>query len=188
MTTETTIEKEIPIFISKIVGLKGRQQSTGDDSDGFTEPDEMSIILFEVGGSQFALPTMSVTEVVQSQDIVQIPRSPAFIEGIIEIRDQVIPVIDLRKKLGFEKLKRENWIIIVAVIGGKKTGFIVDSAKKVLALTTDELQNLGSVVSGRESRYIFRTLNRDNQPIIILNIDTLLSEEEKSSLAETHGV
>lgn len=159
--------------------LAGGNNAVAENDDN---ADELSIILFEVGDSQFALPTRGVTEVVRVSEIVQIPRAPHFIEGVIEIRNQVIPVIDLRKKLGLGTQEQTSWTIIVAIIRAKRMGFIVDLAKKVLALTLDELQDLGSVVSGNEGKYIYRTVNRDGQPIVILNIDTLLNDEEMSQL------
>ncbi|MBV6494513.1 MAG: Chemotaxis protein CheW [Turneriella sp.] len=138
--------------------------------------DEISIILFEIGKTQFALPTLRVVEVVRVSEIVKIPRSPSFIEGVIEVRDEVLPVIDMRKKLGAFAKKYDEWTIIIAEVQHLKTGFIVDSAKKVITLTGDELQNLGSAVTGAESRYIYRTINRDKTPIVILNLDTLMNE------------
>jgi purine-binding chemotaxis protein CheW len=186
MTAEAPTEADAQAFVSRITRLKGGLAANNGIADA-ESTDEFSVILFEVGGSPFALPTLSVTEVVRVAEIVEIPRAPAFIEGVIEIRDEVIPVIDLGKKLGFRRIERTAWTIVVAVVGGKKTGFIVEQAKKVLALTMSELQSLGSVVSGPESRYIFRTVNRDGQPIVILNVDTLLNDEELASLSEVDG-
>lgn len=149
---------------------------------------ELSLILFDTDGNSFALPTMSVLEVVQASDVVRIPRAPAFIEGIIEIRGQVIPVVDLRKKLGYRVLPVENSIILVALVGGKKTGFIVDSARKVVSLMADEMQDIAPILSGAERRFVYRTISRGNQPIVILNTDTLLNDEEISSLDTVAGV
>lgn len=183
MKTMTHVQEEKSEYVSHIHRAQSGAVAIGDFASGEDSGDEVSVILFSVGGSQFALPTLSVTEVVRVGEIVRIPRAPAFIEGVIEIRDEVIPVIDLGKKLGFKTLVTSSWTIVVAIVGGKKNGFIVDQAKKVLTLSMAELQNLSSVVSGPEARYIYRTLNRDGQPIVILNIETLLNDEELDSLA-----
>ena len=185
MQQTTRTDSEIPAFVSNIARIKGQAVylANQDAAQEYDSASELSIIIFEIGKSLFALPTMTVTEVVRAGSIVPIPRAPAFIEGIIEIREQVIPVVDLRKKLGFAGAKSAGSVIIVAVVGGMKTGFIVDSARKVLALNADEMQDLGSIVSGPEARYIYRTVNRNNQPIVILNVNSILNEEEISSLA-----
>lgn len=180
----TATKNETSTYVSNIARLKGQQTSAEGALLDQDSTDELSIILFEIGSSTFALPTIAVTEVMRGGSIVPIPRAPAFIEGIIEIREQVIPVVDLRKKLGFSTSQVENTVIIVAIIGGLKTGLVVDAAHKVISLSAEELQNLGSIVSGAEARYIYRTINRDGQPIVILNTNAILSEDEISSLAD----
>ncbi len=185
MQQTTRTDSEVTEFVSNIARIKGQAVYLGnhDAAQGENDGSELSIIIFEIGKSLFALPTMTVTEVVRAGSIVPIPRAPTFIEGVIEIREQVIPVIDLRKKLGFAATKSSSSVIIVAVVGGMKTGFIVDSARKVLSLNADEMQDLGAIVTGPEARYIHRTVSRNNQPIVILNVNSILNEEEISSLA-----
>lgn len=168
--------------ITRIGAYLGR--SDGGHAQELGADDELSIILFEIGGGLFALPTMSVLEVVRGGEIVAIPRAPEFIEGIIEIREQVIPVVDLRKKLGHPARAIGDSIIIIALISGTKTGFVVDSARKVLALAAEDMQDLGPILSGPERRYVFRTVSRNNEPVVILNIDTILNDTEVSSLAD----
>jgi len=182
----TKTEPQTALFVSRIAELRSGNKTNGD-ADFNDSGDELAIILFEVGKSFFAFQALSVTEVVEVSEIVKIPRAPEIIEGVIEIREQVIPVVDLRKKLGFHREVKARFTIIVAVVGTTKTGFIVDSAQKVLALGAEEMQDLGTVISGPEARYIYRTINRGNQPIVILNIDTLLSANEISSLASIEG-
>lgn len=173
--------------IARIAGHTGTLRGDGSLHERMNEDEELSIILFGIGDSVFALPTMNVLEVVQCHEIVAIPRAPDFIEGIIEIREQVIPVVDMRKRLGHIRKQSDNFIIIVALIGGTKTGFIVDSARKVISLAADEMQDLGQILSGPERRYVYRTVSRNNEPIIILNIDTILKDEELSTLADVGG-
>ncbi len=179
-----TAKTESAAYVSNIARIKGQGTNSGGSLLEENTSDELSIILFEIGKSTFALPTVSVTEVMRGGSVVPIPRAPAFIEGIIEIREQVIPVVDLRKKLGFSHSDNENTVIIVAIIGGLKTGLVVDAARKVISLSAEELQDLGSIVTGAEARYIYRTINRDGQPIVILNTNAILSEDEISSLAD----
>lgn len=187
MYTVAQNESQHGAFVSSISRLgsqlSGNQLAESQNGNLISDT-ELSIILFEVGGSLFALPTMSVLEVVRGGAIVGIPRAPEFIEGIIEIREQVIPVVDLRKKLGHPVRHTKDAIIIVAMVGGTKTGFIVDSARKVLSLAAEDMQDLGPILSGPERRYVFRTISRNNEPVVILNIDTILNENEVTSLAD----
>lgn len=190
MITAVRNESQPDAYVSSIArnsGYNGGLRGERGTDDRLNADEDFSIILFGIGKSLFALPTMSVLEVVRSSEIVAIPRAPDFIEGIIEIREQVIPIVDLRKRLGVERHQTEDTVIIVALIAGTKTGFIVDSARKVIELDADEMQDLGNILSGPERRYVYRTVSRNNEPIVILNIDTILKDEELSSLSEVGG-
>ncbi|HRP70848.1 MAG TPA: chemotaxis protein CheW [Turneriella sp.] len=180
---EAALQPFVSYIAARRSGISGVEVADGAAEDN----DEISIILFEIGQTQFALPTMRVIEVVRVEEIVAIPRAPSFIEGVIEVRDAVLPVIDLRKKLGARAERHALSTIIVAEVQRLKTGFIVDSAKKVITLAGDEMQNLGTAVTGQEARYIYRTINRDKTPIVILNLDTLMNSHELESLAELEG-
>jgi purine-binding chemotaxis protein CheW len=110
----------------------GRNEEGGEES---TDDDEQ-VVVFRLGQEEFGVPIESVQEIVRvPEQLTHVPKAPAFVEGVINLRGAVLPVIDLRRRLGLPTLTRsDQQRIMVFLIEGLRSGFIVDSVAEVLKI------------------------------------------------------
>jgi purine-binding chemotaxis protein CheW len=106
------------------------------DSIDMSSDDDTQVVIFRLGDEEFGVPIMSVQEIVRVPEaLTRVPRTPAFVEGVINLRGTVLPVIDQRSRLGLPPIARnERQRIMVYLLGGRRTGFIVDSVAEVLRI------------------------------------------------------
>jgi purine-binding chemotaxis protein CheW len=100
------------------------------------EDDDLQAVVFRLGAEEFGVPITSVQEIVRVPDsLTRVPRTPDFVEGVINLRGTVLPVIDQRSRLGMDSIaRRDSQRILVYLLGGQRTGFIVDSVTEVLRI------------------------------------------------------
>ena len=158
----------------------GRQEV--DEDEGM-----MQFVGFGIGKESFGVNILSVQEIIRSTDVTPVPNSPSFIEGVINLRGDIIPVIDLRKRLKLfdpDKSQVSNWILILG-IGNRIVGFIVDNVSEVLKLTEDSIAPPpGIVIAGRENQYIQGVCEIGDQLLIILDFESVLFNEEYYALKD----
>lgn len=162
-----------------------------EEIEGGEKEQTMQLVGFTIGKEQFGVNILSVQEIIRSAPITAVPNSPEFIEGVINLRGSIIPVIDLRKRLNLKK-KREDleaatWIVIIN-IDDKVTGFIVDSVTKVLKIQTDAIEPPPDiVVAGLKSKYIQGVCEIDAGLLILLDFSRILRVGEIRKLKDFDG-
>jgi len=126
-----------------------------------------------------------VQEIIRTPAITRLPRAPEFVEGIIDLRGKVIPVVDLRRRFGLEhgELGRAGRVVVVDV-EGQIIGIMVDAVSEVLRVPTGAVEPPSSVVTTLESSYLRGIAKLDGRLIILLDLDRLLSWDEKRALQE----
>lgn len=144
--------------------------------------DAMQMVGFVVSDELFGVDILMVQEIIKDADITAIPDSPDFIEGVINLRGNIIPIIELRKRLKLPDAKDENkdalWIIILNV-GGRVTGFIVDQVTRVFKVTANMIRPAPElVVSGLKSDYIRGVCRMEKQMMAILDFNRILLVDE----------
>ncbi|MBN2073287.1 MAG: chemotaxis protein CheW [Actinobacteria bacterium] len=138
------------------------------------------LVTFKVAEEEFAVDILKVQEIIRMIEITRIPRTPEFVEGVINLRGKVIPVIDFRKRFNIQgKEEEKDTRIIVTDIGGKTLGFIVDSVSEVLRIPLSSIEPPPPVIAGIESEYINGVGKLDDRLLILINLDKLLLENEK---------
>ncbi len=141
----------------------------------------MQLVGFKIGKEQFGVDILMVQEIIRSAPITAVPNSPEFIEGVINLRGSIIPVIELRKRLNLYKPSEhhgKDWILIVDV-DGRVTGFIVDSVTKVLKIRRDSIEPPPDiVVAGLKSQYIHGVCEIGKGLLILLDFSRILQVEE----------
>ncbi len=142
-------------------------------------------VTFHIGEAKFGIPVLSTREIVEYGKITPIPESPDFIEGVINIRGTVVPVVDLTKKFfGIRaKITETTSIIIVEPrVDGEQTlmGLIVDVVNDVLEIKQENLEPAPKYGSKLKSEYILNVASIDGDFILILDIDKALSQIEIS--------
>ncbi len=148
----------------------------------------MQLVGFTLGREQFGVDILMVQEIIRSVMITSVPNSPDFIEGVINLRGSIIPVIDLRKRLRLktrvEQTPGATWILIINV-DDRVTGFIVDSVTKVLKINANTIEPPPDiVVAGLESQYIRGVCDIDNRLLILLDFSRILQLKEIRKLKE----
>ena len=144
---------------------------------------ESQLVVFVMESEEFACSINNVREVLKMIRVTPLPRSLDFVEGVINMRGEVIPVIDLRKRFGLPEAERtdESRIIIVEV-EERMVGLIVDSVREVLSIPNEQIQEAPSQVAGGKTDLIKGVGKVADRMLIILDLDRILTSEEQIAL------
>ncbi|CAO3429186.1 chemotaxis protein CheW [Azospirillum endophyticum] len=147
--------------------------------------DEEQFVVFRLAHEEYGVPIDSVQEIVRVPDeLTRIPKTPDFIEGVVNLRGTVLPVIDQRRRFGLpETARNDRQRIMVFTINGVRTGFIVDSVSEVLKIARSVIGRAPEL-SAEQSSLITRVANIERQKriILLLDVDQLLDKKELGAL------
>jgi purine-binding chemotaxis protein CheW len=133
---------------------------------------------FCLGNEEFAIPLLSVKEVIAVPEITPIPSSPIHFLGIMNLRGQVISIIDLRQKLGIQAKNSTETAVIICDLGNLCLGVVVDSINSVLAPKCEDISPKPELQSSKNSDYITGVFRKENRLVIFLDIVKTLSPED----------
>lgn len=141
---------------------------------------ERQYVVFKLDKGEFGIDIMNVREIVPYEESISIPDTPDFIEGIINHRGDVIPIINLKKRFSIGELKvTKDTRIIVITLEGREVGFIVDEASQTVRLNNDEIDLAPSIVGGIDKEYITGVGKLDDKRLLILiDLERILSQSE----------
>ncbi len=166
--------------------MAGSYSSSRDDSD---KEQLMQLVGFMIGKELFGVDILMVQEIIRQVSITAVPNSPDFVEGVINLRGDIIPVIDLRKRLNLFKERKSgehNWILILD-IGGRVTGFIVDKVTEVLKIEESAIEHAPDIiVKGLENQYIRGVVDINSKLLILLDFNRILLIEEMKQLKDVN--
>lgn len=150
------------------------------DDKGYAVDSEMQLVAFRVGNEEFGVDVKKVEGVISLVDITRMPRAPHFVEGIINLRGQIIAVVDLGSRLGIESAERDSATRIVVVEAQEvKVGLIVDSPE-VINIDKDDIEASPALAGGDvETSFIKGVVKIDERLLILLDVDRVLSDEER---------
>lgn len=154
---------------------------------------DKKIVGFVLKDEEFAFDIMKVKEIIIAKEITEVPTAPGFIEGVINLRGKIIPIIDLRKRFGLESKEdtgAARRIIIVEFDNRQYTGVIVDQVSKVINILPEQV--LPAPVSVKEcgAGYIESIIKIEERVIVLLDIEKIFSAGEQFNLkemAQLHG-
>ncbi len=145
----------------------------------------LQLVSFNVGTEEFGIDILKVQEINRMVDITRVPRAPQFVEGIINLRGKVIPIIDIRKRFNMELAEHDkNTRIVVVDIAGQIMGMVVDSVSEVLRIPASTIEPTPEVVSSIDSDYIRGVAKLEDRLLIYLDLSKILSGEERETLAQ----
>jgi len=146
------------------------------------------LVTFNLGTEEYGVDIMSVQEIIRCQAITHVPQMPGFIEGVINLRGNVIPVIDLRKRFGMTVTDQTAQTRIVVVnVGAKVIGVVVDAVSEVMRLAEEQIEPPPPVVAGIGNEYLQGVGKVQGRLIILLNLDRILSNQEHEKLTQIRG-
>jgi purine-binding chemotaxis protein CheW len=168
----------------KYIGLKVKEKSMEIFDKNTIGSDEIvQLVGFSVGNEDFGVDILKVHEINRIMSITEIPNSPSFVEGVINLRGQVIPIINLRTRLKMPKIEYDaKTRIIVVEIGQKTVGFIVDNVTEVLRIPKSTMERPPELVTDIDTDYINSVCKLEDRLLILLDLDKVLSVEEKVKL------
>ena len=148
-----------------------QSQHRGDEDEAQLD-DEDQVVVFRLGSEEFGVPIAAVQEIVRvPESLTHVPKAPGFVEGVINLRGAVLPVIDQRRRLGLPGVDRnDGQRIMVYAVGGVRTGFIVDAVIEVLKIPHAAIED-SPRLSGEQTRILGRVANLEKQQRVILLLD-----------------
>jgi len=141
-------------------------------------------ISFSVGTEEYGLELLRVKEVIRLREITWLPKAPTFVKGIINLRGDVIPIIDLRDRFGLEpRDQTAETRVIVVEVKGRLMGMVVDSASQVVRIPTDKVDPPPPVLGGFSQEFITGVGKLEDKLVILLNADAILTVDEIAELS-----
>ncbi|HOJ65264.1 MAG TPA: chemotaxis protein CheW [Spirochaetota bacterium] len=148
------------------------------------ESNALSLVTFKIGKELYGINIMEVNEIIKLTEITSIPNAPEFVEGVITLRGEIIPVVDLGKRFNFEKIEfteDEELLrgIIIITVEEMTIGIIIDQVNRVINVNKSQIQPPPQMISGIGAEYIQGVVKlEDNNLLVILNINKLFSKKE----------
>ena len=145
---------------------------------------ELQLVSFKIGSEEFGIDILKVQEIIRMVEITRVPQAPVYVEGVINLRGRVIPIIDLRKRLKLElKEADKNTRIVVVDISGNIMGMIVDSVSEVLRLPAGTIEPPPDLVSGVECEHISGVAKLEDRLLMFLDLSKIVGAEELAEIA-----
>lgn len=147
--------------------------------------DLLQLVVFELGGEEFGVEIMNVQEIIRMPEMTQIPQSPEFVEGVINLRGRIIVVVNLSKRFNLQsRVADENSRIIVVEIGKTVVGMIVDSVNEVLRIPKSSVDPAPELVMSKVSKNYLKGVGKiDKRLLILLDLARVLTLEEVAEIS-----
>lgn len=145
----------------------------------------LQLVTFTLGNEEYAVDILKVQEINRMKEITRVPNSPQYVEGVINLRGKVIPVVNLRKKFGLaERENDEQSRIMIMDIQGITMGLVVDSVSEVLRVPSNIVEPTPPMASNISTEFIKGIAKLEDRLIILLDMDRLLGRAEEAVMIE----
>lgn len=151
--------------------------------------DSKQLVTFQLGEELYGVNIMDVKEIVRVQSIRAIPNAPTYVEGIFNLRSEIIPIISLHKRFHIKKMitSEEDELLsgfVILDIDGMKLGIIIDKISRVVTIEKDQVQPPPQMFSGIGSEYVMGVVRQEQGYLILLDIRSLFNPKELQKIAE----
>ncbi|MDX9707967.1 MAG: chemotaxis protein CheW [Trichloromonas sp.] len=146
---------------------------------------EIQLACFRLGAEMYAIDIMRIKEIIRPQKLTAVPRAPVFVEGMINLRGTVLPVIDLGKRFGLPAtpIDRRSRVVICAVFD-RFVGILVEEVSEVRRYTRQEIKAPPEFVKGRESEFFLAVCQREDDLVMVIDLEKLFSTDEILHLSQ----
>lgn len=155
-------------------------------NDNVQHDELIQLVSFMLSDEEYGVEVLKVREIIRMPTITKMPNTPHYVEGVINLRGKVIPIISMRKRFGLMESENSSQTrIMVMDVSGLLTGFIVDAVSEVIRIHSSEIQPPPSMVvsSGIGQEFITGVFNHADRLLIIMDVDRMFSDDEKDSFA-----
>jgi purine-binding chemotaxis protein CheW len=149
-----------------------------------TNTDDMQVVAFRVGPQEFAFEIGQVERILRYEAPSAVPNAPDYLEGLVPYAGGVVPVVDLRKRLGLDATVRDDTRLMVLRLDEQRIGVLVDQVREVMRLDSTTIAAPPPIVRGLAAAYIAGIISRSGRTILILNAQRLLSSTERLALSQ----
>ncbi len=174
--------------INLIKKLKGEEEMTQAEEKSTGTSEIERFVTFSIDNEDYGINIMEVQEINRVSKITRVPKAPSFIEGVINLRGEVIPVIDIRKRFEIKtKPIDERTRVIITDLSGKKTGLIVDRVNEVMGIPKSSIEPTPDIILSSIGSEFLKGVGKvddGKRMILIINVDKILSSEEKKEYRE----
>lgn len=144
----------------------------------------LQLVSFNIGSEEFGVDILKVQEINRMVEITRVPQAPSYVEGVINLRGKVIPIVDLRKRFNLEvKEYDKNTRIVVVDISGNIMGMVVDSVSEVLRLPSNTIEPPPEIVANINSEYIKGVAKLEDRLLIFLDLSKVIDVSEMSGMS-----
>jgi purine-binding chemotaxis protein CheW len=146
------------------------------------------LIIFKLGDEEFGVDILQVKEIEKlDQEVTRVPKAPAFVEGVINLRGEIVPIVDLRKRFGLTQkpITSESRVVIVE-INDNLIGMMVDAVIEVIRVNVSSIEPTPQITKGVDAYFLNGVAKIDERLIVLLNLERALSAEESRELKETN--
>jgi len=149
---------------------------------------QFQLVTFHLGEDLYGVNIMDVKEIVRLQSVRAIPNAPYYVEGIINLRGDIIPIIDLHKRFRIQAMAKEEddfeGGFIILNIDGNRIGIIIDKVARVVTVKGEDVKDPPQMISGIGSEYIEGVIRQDDIYLIMLNIRKLFNAKELQKIID----
>jgi purine-binding chemotaxis protein CheW len=149
---------------------------------------QLQLVTFQIGNEKYGIDIMEVKEIVRNQEVRPIPNAPPWVQGLLNLRGRIIPIIDLHQRFQIAPLPVEDEEsdpggILVITVSARELGIVIDKILRVLTINASELQPPPQMMSGIGSEYIQSVVSGEDGYLVILNTRRLFNPRELQSLS-----
>ncbi len=143
----------------------------------------LQLVSFKIGDEEFGVDILKVQEINRMLDVTRVPNAPEFVDGVINLRGKVIPIVNLRRRFGMERIERnKNTRIVVVELGGRIVGFVVDAVHEVLRIPRSVTEPPPSLAGSVKAEYITAVGKLDDRLLILLDLEKILTEGQQEAV------
>lgn len=145
---------------------------------------QVQLVTFRVGGEEFGLDVFSVHEILSYQQPTPMPRAPEFVEGVLDVRGTLVPIVDLRRRFETPEVVYDQETRIVLVdFNGERLGLVVDSVTEVLRAPETAVSPPPAYIRGLAAEFVRGIVRVGERLVVLIDLDRILSSEERIALA-----
>lgn len=150
---------------------------------------ELQLVAFQLGEESYGVDIAQVQEIIRMQPVTKVPGAPTFVEGVINLRGRVIPVLDLRKRFNLPaRQDTKDTRIVVVEVPPHTVGMIVDAVDEVLRISEDKVEPPSPFIASIDTEYLRGVGKLEGKLLILLDLSKVLSKEEKNALEDLKGM
>ena len=143
----------------------------------------LQMVSFVLNEEEFGVDILKVQEIIRIVELTRVPNAPHFVEGVINLRGRIVPVIDLRKRFGLPQNEFDkNSRIVIGAVNNLVVGFLVDKVKEVLRVPKAVIEPPPEITSTIHTDYIIGVAKLDDRLLIVLDLEKILAPSEKNEL------